>query len=127
MEEGQGPVRSSALELEIFVLWAQGPNKDPSLVCVLGRGQDIAKLPSPWPGLPTELLLCVVWCAGYSGLRAPYLGEKEGQREGQREMKATCRHPSICRCICRHIHCPRILGFLGGAGSPAPKPPSSVS
>lgn len=52
MEEGEGPVRSSALELEIFVLWAQGPNKDPSLACVLGRGQDVAKLPSPWPGLP---------------------------------------------------------------------------
>ena len=41
---GEGPVRSSALELEIFVLWTPGPTKDPSLACVLGRGQDVAKL-----------------------------------------------------------------------------------
>lgn len=47
---GEGPVRSSALELEIFVLWTPGPTKDPSLACVLGRGQDVAKLPSSWPG-----------------------------------------------------------------------------
>ena len=33
-------------------------------------------------------------------------------------MKATCRHHSVCRCICRHIHRPHILGLLEGAGSP---------
>ena len=60
-----------------------GPTKDPSLAYVLGRGQNLAKLPSPLPGFPhgTSPWLCEAQCTGYSGLRASLPGERGG-REG---------------------------------------------
>ena len=51
MVEGAGPVRSSAMEREIFALWAPEPAKEPSLACASGRGQEVAKLPSAQPAL----------------------------------------------------------------------------
>ena len=76
--------------------------------------------------LPSFLVLCLVFpmalphgsakrsALGTLGSEPPYLGREEGGRE----MKGTCRHHSFCRCICRHIPHPHILGLLEGAGSP---------
>ena len=87
MEEGAGPVRSSAMEREIFALWAPEPAKEPSLACASGRGQEVAKLPSAQPALPRmSPLQSPVHTALQPRLRASLLGEV-GRMGGMRAMR----------------------------------------
>ena len=69
---------------------------------------------------PTELPLCVVWCAGYSGLRAPYLG-REGGTEGDEG------HVQTPLCLQVHLQThplPTHLRFPGRSRKSSPMPPS---
>ena len=90
---GEGPVRSSAMEREIFALWAPEPAKEPSLACPSGRRQEVAKLPSPQLLFPARPL-CRVQCARCTqlptpGSEPPYLG-KWGGWEGENHTRHLC-------------------------------------
>lgn len=83
---------------------------------VLGRGQNVAKLPSPLPGFPhgTSPWLCERSALGTLGSEPPYLG-REGGEEGDEGHVQTPLFLQVH--LQTHPH-PHILGLLEGAGSP---------
>ena len=96
--EGEGPVRSSVMEREIFALWAPEPAKEPSLACPSGRRQEVAKLPSLQPALrcmsPLQSPVGTVHSAPHPRLRASLLGEV-GRMGGMRAMQDTFAYKCV--------------------------------
>ena len=90
---GEGPVRSSDMEREIFALWAPEHAKEPSLARPSGRRQEVAKLPSLQPALrcmsPLQSPVGTVHSAPHPRLRASLLGEvgrMGGMRASHRQL-----------------------------------------